>query len=176
MLLKADHGLIEDNIIDGSTMGGIVLTPEFWWNEACYSRNVTIHHTTIRRVASAPEQLGGVVIAAIDGAPISGLGHQHIVLDDNRFENINGVNLLITSAADVLVKDNVFIHAQYARASVAGASWGEDAGALIFVAEVEPVRFENNVVEDLGPFQQELIHTTPSVRIEGIGPGIRITK
>ena len=176
MLLKADRGLIEDNTIDGSTMGGIVLTPEFWWNEACYSRNVTIHHNTIRHVAYAPDQLGGVVIAAIEGAPLSGYGHQHIVLEDNRFENINGVNLLITSAAVVLVKDNVFIHAQYAQASVAGASWGEDAGALIFVTEAQPVRFENNVAEDLGPFQKELIHTAPGGRIEGTGPGIRITK
>jgi hypothetical protein len=176
MLLKADRGLIEDNTIDGSTMGGIVLTPEFWWNEASYSRNVTIRHNTIRHTAYAPDQLGGVVIAAIDSAPLSGYGHQHIVLENNRFENINGVNLLITSATDVLVKENVFIHAQHARTSVAGASWGEYAGALIFVTEADPVRFENNVAEDLGPFQQDLIHTTPSGRIEGAGPGIRIGK
>jgi hypothetical protein len=176
MLLKADRGLIEDNTIDGSTMGGIVLTPEFWWNEASYSRNVTIHHNTIRHTAYAPDQLGGVVIAAIESAPLSGYGHQHIVLENNRFENINGVNLLITSATDVLVKDNVFIHAQYARTSVAGANWGEYAGALIFVTEADPIRLENNVAEDLGPFHQELIHTTPSGRIEGAATGIRIRK
>jgi len=176
MLLKADRGLIEDNTIDGSTMGGIVLTPELWWNEACYSRNVTIRHNSIRHVASAPEQLGGVVIAAVEGAPLSGHGHQHIVLEDNRFENINGVNLLITSAADVLVKGNLFIHAQYARTSVAGAAWGEHPGALIFVTEAEPVRFENNVAEDLGPFQQVLIQTTVGGRIERAGAGIQVRK
>ncbi len=176
MLLKADRGLIEDNTIDGSTMGGIVLTPEFWWNEACYSRDVTIRHNTVRHVAYAPDQLGGVVIAAIGTAPLAGYGHQHIVLEDNRFENINGLNLLITSAEDVLVKDNVFIHAQHGQASVAGAAWGENAGELIFVTEAEAVRFENNLAEDLGPFQQVLIHATPSGRIEGAGPGIQMRK
>jgi hypothetical protein len=176
MLLKADHGLIEGNTIDGSTMGGIVLTPEFWWNEASYSRDVIIRHNTIRHVAYAPEQLGAVVIAALETAPLAGRGHQHIVLEDNRFENLNGVNLLITSAGDVLVKNNLFIHAQHSQTSVAGAGWGENAGELIFVTEAEPVRFEGNIVDDLGPFHQEFIHATPSARIEGAEPQRRIGK
>ena len=176
MLLKADRGLVEGNMIDGSTMGGIVLTPEFWWNEACYSRNVTIRHNTIRHVAYAPDQLGAVVIAALDTAPLPGTGHQHIVLEGNRFENLTGVNLLITSATDVFVKDNLFIHAHHAQASVAGVAWGENAGALIFVTEAAPVRFEGNIVEDLGPFHQELIHATPSARIEGAGPRIQVKR
>jgi len=176
MLLKADGGLVEGNTVDGSTMGGIVLTPEFWWNEACYSRNVIIRHNTIRHVAYAPDQLGAVVIAALDTAPLSGTGHQHIVLEGNRFENLAGVNLLITSATDVFVKGNLFIHAHYAQASVAGAAWGENAKALVFVTEAAPIRFEGNLVEDLGPFHQELIHATPSARIEGAEPRIRITR
>ena len=35
---------------------------------------------------------------------------------------------------------------------------------------------EGNIVEDLGPFNQELIHSTPAARIEGTGPRIRINK
>jgi hypothetical protein len=176
MLLKADGGLIEGNTIDGSTMGGIVLTPEFWWNEAGYSRNVTIQHNTIRHVAYAPEQLGAVVIAAIETEPISGNGHRHIVLADNRFENLNGVNVLITSASDVLVKNNLFIHAQRVRAPVAGAAWGEDTGALIFVTKADQVRIQGNLVEDLGPLNRELIHVTASARVDGKESGIQIQK
>ena len=175
MLLKADNGLVEGNTIEGSTMGGIVLTPEFWWNEASYSSNVTIRHNTIRHVALAPDQLGAVVIAALETAPIAGCGHRNILLEDNRFEDLNGVNLLITSACDVLVKNNIFIHAQHARTSVAGATWGETPGALIFVTESQ-VRLEGNAVEDLGTYHQELMHATSSARVQEAAPRTRIKK
>ena len=176
MLLKADRGVVEGNTVEGSTMGGIVVTPEFWWNEAGYSRNVTIRGNTIRHVAYAPEQLGAVVIAAIENTPVAGAGNEHIVLADNRFEDIDGVNLLITSARDVLIKDNLFLRAKHAEASVAGGAWGESPGSLIFVTEAAEVRFEGNLVKDLGPYGKELIHATPSAQIEGADSGLRLDK
>jgi hypothetical protein len=176
MLLKADRGLIEDNTVEGSTMGGIVITPEFWWNEAGYSRDVTIRRNTIRHVANAPEQLGAVVIAAVENTPVAGAGYEHIVLASNHFEDIDGVNLLITSARDVLVKDNLFLHAKRAAASVAGIEWGESPDSLIFVTEAAGVRFEGNLVKDLGLYGKELIHATPSAQIEGADSGLRVEK
>ncbi len=177
MLLKAPNGLVEHNEIDGSTMGGIVLTPEFWWNEAGYSRNVIIRDNTVRHVAYAPHQLGGVVIAALNGDfPALGYGNQNIVIEHNRFEGINGVNLLITSAKDVQVRNNLFIGAQTESAQTAGEKWGEDSGALIFVTEAADVRFSGNKVLDLGSFNRKLVEATSSAQIEGSQSGIVITK
>ena len=69
LLLKADDGLVEGNTIDGSTIAGIVLSPEFWWNEADYSHNVTVRHNTIRHTGYATSgpltgQAGGLTITA----------------------------------------------------------------------------------------------------------------
>ena len=41
ILIKADDGIIEGNEVDGSTIAGLVISPEYYWNEAGYSRNVT---------------------------------------------------------------------------------------------------------------------------------------
>jgi hypothetical protein len=174
MLLKADDGLVEDNTIDGSTMGGIVLSPEFGWNEASYSRNVVIRNNVIRHVAYAPAQLGAVVIATTEKEPASGCGHRHILLDRNRFEGLNGVNLLITSACDVVVRGNRFIGPQHLQVAVGGAAWGEDPAALIFVTLSHRVRFEGNSVSGVGAFGGKPLVATASAAIKGADSGILI--
>ena len=171
MLLKADNGLVQANTIDGSTMGGIVLAPEFWWNEADYSRNVVIRSNVIRGVASAPEQPGAVLIAAMDAignTPVAGCGHQHIVLDGNRFEDLNGVNLFISSSCDIILKNNFFIRPQHAAVLDNGAS------PLVFVTEAQAVRFESNTISDLGRFNEMLVKTTTSAGVEGADRGLTI--
>ncbi len=155
MILKADNGLVEANTIDGSTMGGIVLMPEFWWNESGLNHNVIIRGNTIRNVARAPRQLGAVVIAELDPTPIPGCGHRHIFIEGNRFEDINGVNVLIASACDVSVRNNRFVRPQQQAAEAGGAEWGEDSGVLIFVKEAQGVRLENNQTSDAGPFHRQ---------------------
>ena len=161
MVLKADNGVVEGNTIEGSTMGGIVLMPEFWWNESGLSRNVVIRNNTIRNVARAPRQLGAVVVSALDPTPVPGCGHRHIAIEGNRFENINGVNLLIASACDVAVRNNRFLHPQQQAAQTEGAAWGEDPGALIFVTQAQGVRYENNQTSGAGSFHKTLVRTGP---------------
>jgi hypothetical protein len=175
MLLKADNGLVEGNTIEGSSMGGIVVTPEVWWNEASYSQNVRIVNNTIRGVAYAPQQLGGVVVAALEDRPIPGCGHRDIVLDGNRFENVNGVNLLITSACGVGVRNNRFIAAGRERVQAGGASWGENAQALIFVTDSKKVQFEGNTVGAMGPFLKKLVDVSPTAQVEGVSTGVRLS-
>jgi len=176
MLLKADNGLVEGNTIDGSTMGGIVLSPEFWWNEASYSHDVIIRNNTIRHVAYAPDQLGSVLVATTENVPLAGCGHSRITIEGNRFVELNGVNLLITSACDVTVRKNRFIHSQHQATETAGRSWGEHPGVLVFVTEARQVRFEGNTASGLGPFNKQLIEATPSaIPLDGVKTGIRST-
>jgi hypothetical protein len=172
MLLKADNGLVEGNLIEGSTMGGIVLTPEFWWYEAGYSRNVTIRNNTIRRVAYAPRQLGGVVVAAIGEMPIAGCGHQHIVLEGNRFEDLSGVNLLISSACDVRITDNAFVRPQHFPAENGGI--GGNPGSLIYVTEAKDVRFGRNTIFGMGRFNTRMIQVSPTAFVSGSLSGLKV--
>src|SRR5260370_26524677 len=119
-------------------------------------------------VAYAPEHTGAVELPATVHKPVPGCGHQRIRIEGNRFENLDGVNLFISSACDVIVRKNSFIHPQHA------AEKGERAGSLIFVTEPQDVRFDNNTVSGRGPFNRVLIQTTETARVEGAGRGIAI--
>jgi len=160
MLLKAEEGLVEDNVIDGSSMGGIVLSSEVWWNEASYSRNTVIRGNTIRHVAYAPAQRGAMVIANTE-APVVGCGHQHISIEQNVFERLDGVNLYLTSACDVSVTGNRFVEEL-------------QGNPVIRLIGVNRVRFESNVVIAPGPKRGNPIEATASTQLEGIETGIRV--
>ncbi|HVN04243.1 MAG TPA: right-handed parallel beta-helix repeat-containing protein [Bryobacteraceae bacterium] len=160
MLLKAHNGLVEGNTIDGSSISGIVLSPELWWNEACYSRNVTIRNNVIRNLPDNPRSFGAIAIAAITSRPVPGAGHQHITFENNQIDGSNSVNLLITSAEDVSVSSNRFGNAQRAKVAVAGSNWGEDPTALVYITESKNIRFASNTAPGLGAANEHLIETT----------------
>jgi len=107
---------------------------------------------------------------------VAGCGHRRILIDGNRFVELNGVNLLITSACDVTVRKNRFIQSQQQAAETGGRSWGEHPDALVFVTEARQVRFEGNTASGLGPFNKQLIEATPSaIPLDGVKTGIRST-
>ena len=75
----------------------------------------------------------------------------------NSFEEINGVNLLITSACGVVVEGNQFLRPQREAAAAAGAAWGEDPGALIFVTSAAGVDLRGNQVSMPGRLFRRMV-------------------
>ncbi|HUD48565.1 MAG TPA: right-handed parallel beta-helix repeat-containing protein [Candidatus Baltobacteraceae bacterium] len=62
ILIKASHGEVSGNHIEGSKMSAILVTPEYWWLEAGSSSDVTIAGNTIRvcgGVAICIDAMGG---------------------------------------------------------------------------------------------------------------------
>lgn len=175
MLLKADDGLVEGNTVEESTIAGIVIAPELWWNEACYSRNVIVRNNTVRRTGHATvgpwtEQFGAITVTAAAKETASP-GHRGIVISNNRIEDCDGTNLVITAAKDVLVKDNVFTRAQR-KPTTRGKDHGSPA-ALVWLSACEDVRFENNRVRELGEQSKELVHSAPSAKdVQGATDGV----
>jgi hypothetical protein len=177
MLLKAEDGLVEGNLVEGSTIGGIVLTPEFWWAEACYSRNVIVRNNTVRRVAYYSHDNGAIMLAAWDRdrrRSIPSRGHRHIVIEGNVVEDVNGVNLMITSAQDVEVRNNRFVRPHQRPPFNWPNNWGLDRNAVVWLSECENVTLENNQVEAPGPYMRALVRTTASARVKGADTGINV--
>lgn len=192
MLLKADNGLIEGNIIDGSTIGGIVISPEIWWNEAGFSRNIIVRNNIIRHtgystVGSSDHQSGALTVSGGGGEPdqvvpvyqepkVAGLkpGHRNITIENNTFEDNDGVNMLLAFAEDVTVKNNKFIRSQE-NLSLRGKPSGVDPTALIWIFNCNNVNFTNNKVTQLGPFCKTLIKVNDnSNNVNGIKTGITV--
>lgn len=58
ILVKAGHGEISDNVIEGSVMTGILISPEYWWLEAGLADDLIIANNRI-------EQGSGMGIAVV---------------------------------------------------------------------------------------------------------------
>ena len=175
MLLKADGGLVEDNTIDGSSIAGIVLSPElYYWAEADYSTNVVIRRNTIRNTgyaSSGPSQsqAGGLTVTGGGG-----IGHRNLSIEDNTFTGIRGVNLQIEDAQGVVIRNNRFdgTHSHPCRN---GLEHGVDPSAVVWLGSSRQVRLVGNSVGHIGPYgKSALVMTSAAVAVEGATSGIRV--
>jgi hypothetical protein len=177
ILLKAENGLVEGNTIEGSTTAAIVLAPELLWREACYSRNVVIRNNTIRRCGTATAgpwtPQAGVLTVTAEVNPGTIPGHRNIVIENNRFEDNCGINLLLQSVDGARVEGNQF--EQPGRlASRRGSGLKMDPGSLIWIANSRNVAFEENVVANPGPGMTRLVGVGPEVRdLGGLETGVQ---
>ena len=80
ILVKADDGLIKDNVIEGCGQAAVSIGPEYYWNEADYAWNVTVEGNTLRGNGKAAYG-GGAVLIHGDGA----MGNRDIIVQNNRF-------------------------------------------------------------------------------------------
>ncbi|MDR2675231.1 MAG: right-handed parallel beta-helix repeat-containing protein [Opitutaceae bacterium] len=156
MLLKADRGLVEDCLVEGSTMGGIVISPEpSFWAESDYTRGIIVRRNTVRRTGTWRHDSNPMAGALSLGAHLGGKyapagGHRDILIEDNVFEDNDGVNMVLASADGVVVKGNRFIRPMRRPAS-RGRTAGIPCDALVAVRNCENLTFEKNEILEPGP-------------------------
>ena len=157
ILVKGDNGLIENNTIDGSTMSGISIGPEYYWNEADYPRNITVRGNLIRNTNYATNNFGrnGGILIHGDGTR----GNRDITIDNNRFDGIFGPNLVIEWAQGVRVRRNAFENT-HAR------SVGEDdvSRSLVWLRNSRDVEFVGNAINGAGAELKDVV-----LQGEGVG-------
>ncbi|RYX83909.1 hypothetical protein EON83_12270 [bacterium] len=178
LLLKARDGIVENNLIDGSSIAGIVIGPELWWGEANYAKNVIIRGNTITHCGYATtgpwnEQAGALTILGTGDSP-DARGHSHITIENNSFVSNDGINVVLDGLENSTFKNNKFLNAQQT-ANNRGKDRGIDTGALVWVNRAKNIQFEGNVVQRLGAANTGLIKASPKAsEIIGIETGIRV--
>ena len=180
MLIKASDGLIENCTIDGSSMGGIVLSPEMdYWNESDYARHVVVRNNIIRHCnywnQPGMTQTGAVTVDAFEKhqfVPLPG-GHRNIVIEGNTFENDDGPNLVVSSAEGVIIRNNRFVHPME-RATERGSKVGVNPAALLWLTQCSGVEISNNLLVDPGPCLQARIAATATVSGTGVQDGVSL--
>jgi hypothetical protein len=104
ILVKADDGLIQGCVIEGCGMSAVSIGPEYYWNEANYSWNVTVannhfRHNSLRNNLNAD----GVIFVHGDDA----IGNRNINITNNKFEaNYCPYMMSIAWADGVNITDN----------------------------------------------------------------------
>jgi len=112
MLIKASNGIIRNNRIENSTLGGIIVTPELSWGEGDYVTNVTIANNSITSVCIGVQCFGGIALGAttskrtfVNGPPY---GHSDVIIIDNTFRNISQMNIWASSTQNLKISNNIF--------------------------------------------------------------------
>lgn len=172
MLVKAGPGLIEDNTVDGSAICGIILCPEFYWNEACFSRDVVIRNNQVRNTGLGPAnwgslQAGAITVAAdsTDGRIPAAGGHRNIRIEKNTIEGCPGPCIEVTSAEGVVILGNTFTRTHGVERNN-GGRFHIATDAAIWLDNVSDVTVANNKVSGLGGFGRRFGVATE--RVEGL--------
>ncbi len=144
ILVKGDNGLIENNLIDGSTMSGISIGPEYYWGEAGYCVNVTVRGNTIRNVNYASNNFGrnGAILLHGEGAK----GNRNISIQDNVFSGVLGPNLILEWGDGVQVINNRFVNTH---ARSVGAD--DFVKTVVWVAHSNNLKLSGNTLSNPGP-------------------------
>ena len=103
ILIKASHGEISGNRIEGSRMSAILVSPEYWWLESGSSSDLKISSNTITGCGGIPicvEAFGG------DGKISPAGAHRNITVTGNTIEKCFSPGILMTSTTGLTVADN----------------------------------------------------------------------
>ena len=180
MILKADNGIIIDNIIDTCANGDIELLPELSWDESGSSSNILIEGNTISDTSpiySDPagwNEAGAVSILSNMGAARTSCNHANIVITDNRFVANNGINLLVSGVRNMLFSGNRFIKPMY-RPDNRGADYHFGTSDLIWLQQCKNILLAGNRVIHPGPALKKLVGVGPDVsNVMGIKNGVKI--
>jgi hypothetical protein len=105
ILIKASHGEVSNNRLEGCVEEAIKVAPEFWWLEAGSSNNIRITGNTIRHCDGM-----GIAVYALAGA--GGLApagaHNNIVIEDNQLRDVAGREIWVTSTRGLTLRNNDF--------------------------------------------------------------------
>jgi len=104
ILIKASHGEVSGNQIEGSWMSAILVTPEYRSLEAGCSEDVKITGNTIRSCGGIPicvEATGGNGQIAPMGA------HRDITITGNTMNDCSMPGILVTSTVGLILEKNI---------------------------------------------------------------------
>lgn len=103
-LLRGENGIVEGCTLDGNSMMGMKIAPEYYWNEADFSSNLTIRNNIFINTGRNNHQPA----LCITGDEAEAIGHEGITIENNHFVHNYGPNIHIGMARGVTVSNNYF--------------------------------------------------------------------
>ena len=176
MLIKASDGVIENNTIANSTMGGIIITPELYWGEADYVHNLTVVNNTIVGVGAGRQGYGGIALGAFDPSnqPATGQGHRDVVIARNRVVDVGYAPVWLSSVAGLVFEGNSIESPFPVSPPWATCCENVPLGVAVWVTEASDAAFSGNCVISPGAYESGVFNVTASVQGEGLVDGVKI--
>ncbi len=103
ILIKASHGEVTGNTLEGCHHEAIKVAPEFWWLEAGSSNDVHIAGNRIRHCHGK-----GIAVYALAGSGgIAPAGaHNNIVIEGNQITDTQDIDIWVTSTQGLVLRNN----------------------------------------------------------------------
>lgn len=172
ILVKASDGLIEDNVID-QCHSGVTVCAEVPAESAVGLENIVIRNNRIAGTGYFCElwnssQAGSVsVTAEAPGQRMHPPGaFRNIVIDGNRFDDIRGPVIVVSSTQNLRISRNSFREVMTAPPPATGGIVGINTKAMIWLDQCENVAVRANEVESPGQYLKDLIAG------RGLAPGV----
>ncbi|CAF1343368.1 unnamed protein product, partial [Adineta ricciae] len=163
ILVKARDGLIESNLINGSSMAAIVMQPELWWAEGNYAEHVIIRNNTLMKCGYATSDLSteqaGVLTIFGTGKSQVAYGHDTITIENNLFVENDGVHMILDGLQNSVVKGNRFYNGQH-NVNDRGSNYGWDGGVLVYVNRAKAITLQGNRAWCLGSAHKRRLQMT----------------
>ena len=105
--------------------------------------------------------------------PISDGAIRNIILENNRFENNNGPQIVVSTANDVIIRKNMFINPMMK--PVPNPTEGMlDYNALIWATRMVGLHVKDNLIQNPGPQLKRLVAFGPDVLEPDVAGGVTI--
>jgi hypothetical protein len=164
-------GVIHGNTINGSTLGGIIVTPELSWGEADFVRNLTITSNSILNVGYAKVSYGAIALGAtafVSHQRVfdSGYGHRSVVIANNSVSDIDTWGLWISSSNGVTLRGNRFERV-WQRPSWADpwSPFPVPLNTVVFMTDATAIEAEDNCIVDVGRYATTLVKVTSTANV-----------
>ena len=178
---QSSPGMIEGCMIEATGRAAVEFNTETGiWSQADYSRDVVVRDNTFRDVSRNRKtgllrHPGALTIFASRGNRYirNPGGHRNITVENNRFEDNNGINIMVCSAEGVTIRNNQFINPMR-DATDFGMDKGADPSALIWVNESSKVSIVGNEVVNGGACLKKTVGATSTGSGTGFDTGVKI--
>ncbi|MBM7564232.1 Ig-like domain-containing protein [Paenibacillus sacheonensis] len=178
MLLKAGDGLIENNVFRGGDKAIIVSSEGVTDTHSGAGSNLTIRNNTIidtgyHHPMPWSEQAGAIAFSSENIK--SAKAFENIVIANNTFDGVRGLNLNLTNVKNAKVTGNKFLHTHLVDPGTNGADKGIDPASVVWVRNAEDVAFSGNTIDAMGPFSDIAVNVQqPASGIAGLPDGVAV--
>lgn len=154
-LIKGGDGVIEDNeFIDCHS--AVTVSAEVPGGAASGIRGIVIRNNRISGTGYFGPLWNSTQAGAISVSGAAG-SVRDITIEGNSFDDINGVNICIIGADNVMIRGNRFIRLHQTLPQNTGAQHGIDQHSVIFADRCTNLDVEGNVADAMGPFTRSLL-------------------
>lgn len=145
MLLKADNGIVRDNVVEGCGESGISVGPEYWSGEGDYSQNVLVEGNTVRGCGLGRHDQAAINIHG-DGA----MGNRSITIRANQLISNYGGDISLAWTQGASLSSNLL---------TAPEQWaaGDTPHAPLRLENTRDVALKGNVIRNASYYASPLM-------------------